>query len=402
MPEYNYRGVDHSGAAVMGTLAASTVLELESKLSEEGCLLIEVLEDEKQKTLNKSYSFSKPGVKPRELIEFFSQLRGLLMGGVTLIDGLHSIKKEMDNLYFSSALDDITATIEGGKTLSDAITAYPDIFALNIVGMIRAGEHGGALHDTFAELVRYMEWQEKLMSDIRQATIYPIVVSVALFGFIMVLFTFVVPSFVSALSDMRVALPLPTRLVMLVSNFFLATWWIWLLALIGMPMAIKFMRKRSGKFAYKLDNLKLKIAIFGELNKMFTISKFAYNFSFLFKSGVPLLENLKLCEGVVGNRVMVRALKEARRDVEGGMKLSESLKRYDGFKSNVLMMIAVGEVSGDLGGALANIAEYYNEEIPRRVKKIFSIVEPAVLLFLITIVGFTAISIVLPIVSMYG
>lgn len=402
MPEYNYRGVDNNGAAVAGTLAASTILELESKLSEQGCLLIEVLEDEKKKTLNKSYSFSKPGVKPRELIEFFSQLRGLLMGGITLVDGLHNIKKEMDNQYFSSVLEEIVATIEGGKALSDAIAAYPDIFASNIVGMIRAGEHGGALNDTFAELVRYMEWQEKLMSDIRQATIYPIVVSIALFGFIMVLFTFVVPSFVSALSDMRVALPLPTRLVMLISNFFLATWWIWLLALIGMPMAVKFMRKRSGKFAYRLDNLKLKIAIFGELNKMFTISKFAYNFSALFKSGVPLLENLKLCEGVVGNRVMVRALKDARRDVEGGMKLSESLKKYDGFKSNVLMMIAVGEASGDLGGALANIAEYYNEEIPRRVKKIFSIVEPAVLLFLITIVGFTAVSIVLPIVSMYG
>lgn len=402
MPEYNYRGVDHSGAAVVGTVTASTILELESKLSEEGRLLIEVLEDEKKKTLNKSYSFSKPGVKPRELIEFFSQLRGLLMGGVTLVDGLHSIKKEMDNQYFSSALDDIVATIEGGQTLSDAITAYPNIFTLNIVGMIKAGEHSGALGDTFAELVRYMEWHEKLMSDIRQATIYPIVVSIALFGFIMVLFTFVVPSFVSALSDMRVALPLPTRLVMLISNFFLVTWWMWLLALIGMPMAIKFMRKRSGKFAYRLDDLKLKIAIFGELNRMFTVSKFAYNFSSLFKSGVPLLENLKLCEGVVGNSVMVRALKDARRDVEGGMKLSESLKRYDGFKSNVLMMIAVGEASGDLGGALANIAEYYNEEIPRRVKKIFSIVEPAVLLFLITIVGFTAISIVLPIVSMYG
>lgn len=239
------------------------------------------------------------------------------------------------------------------------------------------------------------------MSDIKQATIYPITVTVALFGFIMVLFTFVVPSFISALSGMRVVMPLPTRLVMMVSDFFLVTWWIWLSAMIFMPMAIKVMRKRSANFAYKLDQMKLRILVFGELNKMFTVSKFAYNFSSLFKSGVPLLENLKLCESVVGNKVMEQALKKAGRDVAGGMKLSESLKKYEGFNSNVLMMIAVGEASGDLGGALGNIASYYNEEIPRRVKKIFAIVEPVILLVLIAVVGFTALSIILPIVSMY-
>lgn len=401
MPDYNYRGVDSSGAAVMGMITASNILELESKLSEDGCLLIEVIEDEKEKAADRSFAFSKSGVKPREMIEFFTQLKGLLKGGVTLITSLDSIRKQTSNLYLRSALEDIVSTIEGGKTLSDAIIAYPDIFSQNVVGMIKAGEYGGVLEDTFEELARYMEWQEKLMSDIKQATIYPITVTVALFGFIMVLFTFVVPSFISALSGMRVVMPLPTRLVMMVSDFFLVTWWIWLSAMIFMPMAIKFMRKRSANFAYKLDQMKLRILVFGELNKMFTVSKFAYNFSSLFKSGVPLLENLKLCESVVGNKVMEQALKKAGRDVAGGMKLSESLKKYEGFNSNVLMMIAVGEASGDLGGALGNIASYYNEEIPRRVKKIFAIVEPVILLVLIGVVGFTALSIILPIVSMY-
>jgi type II secretory pathway component PulF len=117
-----------------------------------------------------------------------------------------------------------------------------------------------------------MEWQEKLKADIKQATIYPITISIALFGFIIVLFTFVVPTFIKLLTDLGVALPFPTRLVMSVSNFFVATWWVWLLTLIFLPATIKFIRKHSGRFAYTIDDFKLNIVLFGELNRMFTVS----------------------------------------------------------------------------------------------------------------------------------
>jgi type IV pilus assembly protein PilC len=336
------------------------------------------------------------------MIDFFLTLKGMLKAGVTLLESLRTIGKEVDNPFFRKTINEVISSVEAGKLFSDSLAGYKRIFSDHVIGMIKAGECGGTLPETFGELVRYLEWQESIKADVRQATFYPITVLIALLGFITVLFTFVVPRFIKLLASLKVALPFPTRLVMSTSDFFVATWWIWLFAGVFFPIAVKYARKKWEWFAVAFDKFKLNIVIFGELNRMLVISRFAHNFAALFKSGVPILQNLELCLGLVGSKVLEKALGDARADIEGGMPLHESLRKHDVFPAKALMMISVGETSGDLGGALDNVASYYNEEIPRRIKKVFAVMEPLIMLFLISIVGFSAVAIILPILSLFG
>lgn len=404
MPDYYYRGVDRTGNSIKGTITAGNVSMLESKLAETGSVFIELLDNEdKGKGLGKTnISIFKTGVKNRELIDLFTTLKIMTKAGITLLDSLKTIREEVGNPLLRKSLNDIIFSVEAGNLFSDSLAHYPKIFSGHIVRMIKAGESSGNLPETFEELIRYMEWQEALKKDVRQATAYPITVLSVLTVFILILFTFVVPRFIKLLTDLNAPLPFPTRMVMVISNFLTTKWWIWLPAILFMFFAFLYAKRRQNKFSLAIDKMKLNIMVFGELIRMLTISRFAYNFAAFHKSGIPIIRNLELCESLVGNKVMEVALKGARQDIIGGVMLNESLRKYEIFPAKVLMMIAVGETSGELVGAFNHIANYYNEEIPRRIKKIFGIMEPVVMLFIIGVVGFTVAAIILPIISLFG
>ncbi|MGR3180079.1 MAG: type II secretion system F family protein [Candidatus Anammoxibacter sp.] len=402
MPHYKYHAVDRHGVSITATLSARNISALESKLAESGSILIEVFPQEKKVAAESGFSIIKPTVKANELTDFFTTLQTLINAGVPLLEALRSIREDIENPFFSKTLDDIISSVQSGTAFCDSLVEHPRVFSEYILGMVAAGEHSGSLPETFKELVRYLEWQATLKAHIKQATIYPASIFIALTIFIGVLFTFVVPRFVKLLTDLNVALPVPTRIVMFISGFMVSTWWIMIILLVLGVVGFKYARRHSDKFAFAVDRFKLNVALFGEINRVITVSRFAQNFAVLFKSGIPIIENLKLCQKLVGNKVMEKALETAREDVSGGMQLNESLRKYELFSSKEMLMITVGETSGDLGKSLAHIASIYNEEIPKKVKGLFSIMEPLVTLTLIAVVGFVALSIVLPMVSMFG
>ncbi len=402
MTDYNYRGVNRTGKRIKGIITAPNIIALESELAKSGSVLIEAEEKEEAESGDTNISIFSRGPKDRELIDFFITLNSLLKAGVTILDGLRAVKEEVESLVFSNIVGDMVSTIEGGGQLSDALAKYPKVFSGHILGVVRAGEVGGKLQENFEELVRYLEWQTSLKANIKQATIYPVTVLVALTTLILILFTFTVPKFSELLTGFNIPLPFPTRIVISISDFFVAAWWVLLLVGVITAVSLKYMRRNWGRFALAFDTFKLNIMIFGGLNRMLTISNFAYNFSTLFVAGVPIIQSLDLCKHLAGNKVMENALEEAKDDIEGGMFLNESLRKHEVFPAKVLLMITVGETSGDLGGALGNVASYYTEEVPRRIKKVFSIMEPLVMLTLIGIVGFTAAAVILPILSMFG
>jgi len=402
MTDYSYRGVNRTGKRIRGIIAASDIIALESELAKSGSVLIEAEEKEEAESGDTNISIFSRGPKDRELIDFFITLNSLLKAGVTILDGLSAVKEEMESLVFRNIIGDMVSTIEEGGQLSDALAKYPKVFSDHILGVVRAGELSGKLHETFEELVRYLEWQTSLKANIKQATIYPVSVLVALTALILILFTFVVPKFSELLTGLNIPLPFPTRMVMSISDFFVAAWWVLLLVGVITVVSLKYMRRNWGWFALAFDTFKLNIMVFGGLNRMLTVSKFAYNFSTLFEAGVPILQSLDLCKHLVGNKVMENALEEAKDDIEGGMQLYESLRKHEIFPKKTLLMITVGETSGALGSALSNVASYYTEEVPRRIKRVFSIMEPLVMLTLIGIVGFTAAAVILPILSMFG
>jgi type IV pilus assembly protein PilC len=226
---------------------------------------------------------------------------------------------------------------------------------------------------------------------------------VVIFIFAIFLFTFIVPKFSDLLSSLNVPQPLLTRMVFGVGDVVSGTWWLWapllLLLFIGVPIA----RRTSPKVAMALDRVKLHYPIFGELNLMLALSRFTHNFAILYRSGLPILSVLAACQhGLIGNKVIEQAVGVVEQDVEAGSSISEAMHRHPIFPALLLRMITMGETSGNLDHALNNVSDYYNQVIPRRIKAVFSVAEPMLMLLLIIIVGCVALAIYLPILSLMG
>lgn len=401
MPEYAYRAVDDSGKSVSGMMTAHDMDALESSLKDIGYWLVDAKEGREYAAVAGKGIFQKK-VKRRDLINFFIQARSLIAAGVTLLDALKAMAEETEHPKFKAVLEDIARNVEGGNTLYESMEIHSDVFSEQILNMVLAGEQSGTLPDTFQKIHKYLDWMDKLVADIQQATTYPLIVLGMLFLFITVLFTFVVPKFIELLVSLKISLPLPTLIVMNVSGFFKATWWLWIVLIVfGLPV-VKLARSRSARFAYAYDNMKMKLPVFGDLNRMFTMLRFSQTFSTLFSAGIPVLHNLKLCEGTVGNKVLEKAISETGSEVEEGVTMTDSFRKHDVFPPMVLRMVSVGEKTGNIGDALDNVSTYYNEEIPRRLKRLFAFFEPAMIIFLVSVVGFTALAIFLPILSLMG
>ncbi|MBI5815695.1 MAG: type II secretion system F family protein [Nitrospinae bacterium] len=400
MPDYQYKAIDNAGNSVTGVMTAGDMRSLEGKLTEIDCFLVDATESALGAAGSKKGRRKK--IKRRDIIDFCIQMESLLSAGVTLLETVKTLAKESPNARLGEILADVARNVEAGYSFHEAMANHPTLFSPQAMSMIRAGEQSGSMPQTFREITKYLEWIDRLMGDIKQATIYPVAVLSFLVIFITILFTFVVPRFIVVLLALNIPLPLPTRLIMLISGFFVATWWMWIIAAIAFPFIVRMLKKKWPAFLFQWDNMKLNLPVFGDLNRMFAISRFSQNFSTLFKAGLPILQNLSLCEEVVGNKVFEKLIVQAKSDVEEGIMLSESFAKGNVFPPIVLRMVSVGEATGDIGTALDNISRYFNEEIPRRVKRIFGIMEPAIMLFLIGIVGFTALAIFMPILSLMG
>jgi type IV pilus assembly protein PilC len=401
MTNFIYTGIDHHGRSVTGTLAADNPVSLEQRLQTMGVWLLKA---EADKTSDSRRSLRSArlsgGTKRRQLINFCTLMSFMAKVGIPLVQALEIAAQDCDNPVFREVINDLKNQVEAGQKMAEAMEKYPGLFGSQFTSLIRAGEESGSLPESLNELKRYLEWQEQVISDVRQATIYPAVVLMMVILFVLVLFTFVVPRFVTLLTAVRVELPLPTKIVFAASDFAKATWWIWLLAFVVIPLAVTLGTKWSHRFAIAVDHVKFKVPLFGPLNHMLAMSRFARSLSVLYRAGVSLLQGLKLCEDLAGSPVVARDLRDVQHSIEEGSCLSEALRRHPNFSSLLIRMTVMGEKTGNLDGALDNVAEYYNTIIPRRIKKIFSVMEPALILTLVGIVGLVALAIFMPILSL--
>ncbi len=399
MVKFAYRAVDAQGQPVEGLMSASDMNALQSLLEGDGLWLVEAREAMAGAGSRKQTRFTRAN---RQLLIVFSiHMHSLLSAGVQVSPAIKGFADQATDPQFKKVMQAIWKRIETGVPLHEALKDHPSYFPDEIAHLIQAGEESGTLPETFGELRRYLEWVDRMIGDIRQATIYPTLVISGLFLFMILLFTFVIPRFATVLVSLNVPLPLPTIIIMNVSEILVDTWMVWGGFFVIVPIVV-FFGRRSPWVGYKIDELKLKLPIFGEVVQMLAISRFAQNFGLLFRSGVPILRCLKLCQSLVGNRVVEKALVETEKGVSEGVALSKCLSRYAVFPPMVLQMVNVGESAGRLGQTLSNVSDYYNEEIPRRMKRIFGIVEPLVTVGLIILLGFVAVSIFLPMMSLVG
>jgi type II secretory pathway component PulF len=399
VPNFHYRAIDAQGNPSESEMTAIDLSQLEQRLQDMGLLLVQALETKPKS----SSTVDKRGkVKPRDLLEFSTHMFTLLDAGIPLSEAVKNLSKESPNLQLRSTLHAVFQQVEAGSPLHAAMNQHPNVFPPQVTNLVQAGEESDTLADTFKELERYLDWAEQIRGDVRQATIYPSIVILAVTGLLILLFTFVIPRFIPVLHDLNVPLPFITVLVIEVSEFMVNNWVIWMPALLITPLAWWVGRNYLTAFPGWRDKIILELPVVGELLRMLTLSKFVQNFAVLYRAGIPVLQCLELCRGLVGNRVVSDALENVQRRIAEGSTIHDSLQRYPIFPPMMIQMISVGETTGNLPKTLMNVADYYNREIPRRVKKIFGILEPVITLILIGIVGIVALALFMPMMSLMG
>ena len=399
MHTYSYVGVDSGGKSVSGKLVAADEASLEGRLRAMGLWLVEAKVD--KPSTRTAIARGKAGGtgSRREIINFCVLMSFQLKVGITIVNALQVAAEDCEAPAFRRVLEAIREEVEAGASLAEAMERQGG-FTRQFTSLVRAGEKSGTLPESFMELRRYLEWQEQIIADVRQATIYPTIVLFVVCAFVMILFTFVIPRFVGLLAVAKVQLPLPTVIVFGISGFATATWWIWVTLIFVAPIAVIIAKRSSKEFAIFYDKVKFKLPLFGSLNHMLAISRFAQNLAVLYRAGINIVEAMRLTQHLVGSVWLSTVVEDVATRIQQGETISEAIRKHPIFPGLLLRMVVMGEKTGNLDKALENVSDYYNLVVPRKIKKIFSIAEPALILFLVVVVGFVALAIFMPILGL--
>jgi type IV pilus assembly protein PilC len=354
------------------------------------------------KEKGKEFALPKLGtgkVPTKDVAVFFRQFSVMIDAGLPLVQCLEILAANQENLFFQKCLTGVRTTVEGGSTLSNAMRQYPKIFDDLTTNMIEAGEAGGILDTILQRLATYVEKNVKLKSAVKSALIYPVsVISIA--GLVVgALLKFVVPIFANMFASMSIDLPLPTKIVIGLSNFVKDWWWVALAFMLVVFFGIKAIRK-DPKGRYALDKFMLGLPVLGPVLRKIAVARFTRTLGTLITSGVPILEGLAITARTSGNAVLEVALMKVRKAVEEGRTIVDPLKESGVFPNMVTQMIGVGEATGAMDAMLQKIADFYEDEVDAATKNMLTLLEPIMIGFLGVVVGGIVISLYMPLFSM--
>jgi len=398
MPVYVYRGTNRTGSAVSGEQAANNKNELLNLLKRQQIKVSRL--SEKGKEFN--FPTFKKGVTPKDLAVFTRQFSVMIDAGLPLVQCLEILAGQQENKTFESVLTATRASVEGGQTLSGAMRHHEKVFDALYVNLVEAGEAGGILDTILQRLASYIEKNVKLKRAVKSALVYPIAVLGVAAGVITLLLWKVVPIFGTLFLGLGVDLPLPTRIVIGLSNFVGSIFGLMIVVLfVGAGFAIKvWYGTEKGRFI--LDGILLKLPLVGILLRKIAVARFTRTLGTLISSGVPILEGLDITARTAGNAVIEKALNQVRTALEQGKNLADPLKETNVFPGMVTQMIGVGEQTGAMDAMLQKIADFYEEEVDAAVKDLLAALEPAMIVFLGVVVGGIVISMYLPLFSLIG
>jgi type IV pilus assembly protein PilC len=398
MPVYTYKGTNRAGSAVSGEVNAASKDDVKNQLRRQNITATKMSEKGKE--------FNLPtfggGVNAKELAIFTRQFSVMIDAGLPLVQCLEILASQQENQTFQKVLTGTRGSVEGGATLSAAMRQYPKVFDALYVNMVEAGETGGILDTILQRLSTYIEKNVKLKRAVQSAMIYPIgVLSIA--GAVIVLLLWkVVPIFATLFAGLGVDLPLPTKIVIGMSNFIGSIFGLLIVvAIVGFIFGIKVWYG-TDQGRYVLDSIILKLPVLGILMRKIAVARFTRTLGTLIASGVPILEGLDITAKTAGNAVVERALQKVRKSLEEGKSLTEPLKDSEVFPGMVTQMIAVGEQTGAMDAMLQKIADFYEEEVDAAVKDLLTALEPIMIVFLGVVVGGVVISMYMPLFSLIG
>jgi type IV pilus assembly protein PilC len=399
MPVFTYRGVNKTGDTVAGERTAATKAELQAALRREQISVSKLSEKGKEFNIP---SFGGNGVSSKELAIFTRQFSVMIDAGLPLVQCLEILAGQQENKTFQKVLNGTRASVEGGSTLSTAMKQYDKVFDALYYNMVEAGETGGILDTILQRLSTYIEKNVKLKRAVQSAAIYPTAVMSIAGGVIILLLWKVVPIFTSLFNGLGVDLPLPTRIVIMMSNFIGSIYGLVIaMFCVGTVFAIKFWYGTpTGRMA--IDTLILKVPLVGPLLRKIAVARFTRTLGTLIASGVPILEGLDITARTSGNAVVEKAIIQTRKAVEAGRSLVDPLKETDVFPGMVTQMIGVGEQTGAMDAMLQKIADFYEDEVDAAVKDLLTAMEPIMIVVLGVVVGGIVISMYLPLFSLIG
>ncbi|HZV88370.1 MAG TPA: type II secretion system F family protein [Candidatus Binatus sp.] len=398
MPVFTYRGTNRSGGNVSGEVTATSKAELQNLLRRQQITPTKMSEKGKEFNLPTFGS----GVNSKELAIFTRQFSVMIDAGLPLVQCLEILASQQENKMFQKVLTGTRASVEGGATLSAAMRQYPKVFDSLYVNMVEAGETGGILDTILQRLSSYIEKNVKLQRAVKSAMVYPVGVLTVAGGVIILLLWKVVPIFATLFAGLGVDLPLPTKIVIGLSNMIGSIFG--LLALVALGAVLFGLKVWYGtpQGRYAIDATILRLPVIGLLMRKIAVARFTRTLGTLIASGVPILEGLDITARTAGNAVVERALQQVRKALEEGKSLTEPLKDSEVFPGMVTQMISVGEQTGAMDAMLQKIADFYEEEVDSAVKDLLTALEPIMIVFLGVVVGGVVISMYLPLFTLIG
>ena len=401
MAKFSWQGKNRSGKVQKGEMEAPSEATVSAPLRRQGILPSKVKERGKGMDININIPGMQPKITTKDLVVFTRQFATMIDAGLPLIQCLDILSNQQENATFKLILLSVKEDVESGSTFADALGKHPKAFDELFVNLVAAGEVGGILDTILNRLATYIEKAMKLKKQVKSAMTYPttiVGIATVVVGVIMV---FVIPAFEKMFADFGSALPMPTQVVIAISNFIQG----YILVIIGGFMLSVFIFKKiyaSKRGREVIDALALKAPIFGVLIRKVAVAKFTRTLGTMVSSGVPILDGLDIVAKTAGNRTVEKAIYEVRKSISEGSTIAEPLSKSGVFPPMVCQMIAVGEQAGSIDTMLNKIADFYDDEVEDAVGNLTAMMEPLLMLFLGTTVGGLVIAMYLPIFKLAG
>jgi type IV pilus assembly protein PilC len=390
MSRYSYVARDMNGAVVNGVMEADDERDVRSRLRQRSFYATSI------STMREARQFRfRSKISKDEIAVFAEQLAVMIDAGLPLVRCLATLAQQNKSEGLKKIIDHTRQDVENGISLADSLAKHPKVFPNLFISLVRAGEVGGVLDKVLRQLANYLDKEQQTKQTVKSALVYPKIVTILCILTAAFMVSFVVPRFAMLYDRLEITLPLPTRVLIGISDFVLKYWWSMLLGIVGVIIAYKRFSKSSVGWEI-LDRIKLHMPVFGDLNRKAAASRFVRVLGALDISGVPILQSLEVAQPIVDNLVLSRIIGKVSDNVRAGGDLGTPLSTNKIFPPMVVQMIAMGEEAGKLGEALEKCADYLERELNAVVKRLIARLEPALTVAVATMVGLFALAIYLP------
>jgi general secretion pathway protein F len=400
MPAYPYRALTFEGKLVEGVMEASNDGAVSLKLQEMGLFPVKVGSGKGMSLFSREFElpWKKKKVRRKDLLVFTQELHTLVKSGFPLDRSLSVLGQLAESEALAAVIQDVLKEVKGGKSFSEGLSKYPEVFPKVYVSMVKAGEAGGMLEEILHRLVDFLETSENLRSYIVGALIYPVLLSAVGIASVTILTLFVVPRFAAIFHDMGMPLPLPMAILKGISDFLSGYWWFALLVIILITGYFKRFRS-SARGRLMWDRWLLRLPLIGAVVRKVEVARFTRTLGTLLHGGVPLLQAMTIVRDIIGNQGIATMIEPIRNGIKKGEGISQPMKQSGVFPPLAMHLIAVGEESGKLDTMLVQVSDIYDNEVRNGVKNLISFFEPALILVMGIIIGTIVVSMLLAIFS---